>query len=111
MLSIINLYYRWKNFSLEKEEKDRRTWYEWTSVRLRVSIVVKETVESLSAIYHPVWEVPMSIWDELIEKTKGKEHPILMFVEDELEKTKGKEHPILIFIEDELRDLTFHQEK
>ena len=62
-------------------------------MRLRVSIVVKETVESLSAIYHPVWEVPMSIWDELIEKTKGKEHPIL------------------IFVEDELRDLTFHQEK
>ena len=34
-----------------------------------------------------------------------------MFVEDELEKKKGKEHPILIFVEDELRDLSFHQEK
>jgi hypothetical protein len=42
------------------------------------------------------WEsskVPMSILDKLIEKMEGKEHPILMFVEDEL------------------RDLIFHQEK
>ena len=68
-------------------------WYEWTSVRLKVSIVVKKTVETLSAIYHPDGKVPMSILDKLIEKMEGKEHPILMFVEDEL------------------RDLIFHQEK